>query len=275
MNTILIIGMVIACIGMIVSLKYLKSLAVIFLLILCICGGIYLVNSGVFGSKTNIFSFGWMKPIKSSFSSLFSGLSPEMKEALSSYERFTEASAQAAGEFVSRNFKGQKAVIVAAGGSAFEKQPNKLADYVRKHINGVDVVVKGLPYTPTGNDPGMGDEFLKAKYFNQLFNENKDVKVFILTISLPFDPAETANLNIWKKKGAQKLVIINADIQFLGKEIENGNVAAAIVMRPDLKQSDYEKNAPHDLKKAFEARYLLVTQENLRDIAKKYPSLFR
>ena len=38
---------------------------------------------------------------------------------------------------------------------------------------------------------------------------------------------------------------------------------------------DFEKNAPSDLKKAFEARYLLVTQKNIKEIAKKYPALFK
>lgn len=45
-------------------------------------------------------------------------------------------------------------------------------------------------------------------------------------------------------------------------------------MRPDLKQEDFEKNAPKDLKEAFAARYLLVTPENIVEMAKKYPSLF-
>ena len=256
-NAILIIVMVIAFVGMIVCAKKqktnpnAKTLAILCLIVVVICAGKFLIDSGALG-----------------------GMSREMKDALASYERFSEASAQSAGEFVSQNFKGQKAVIVAAGGSAFEKQPNKLANYVKKYVKGVDAVIKGLPYAPKENDPGMGEEYMNAKYFNQLFDDNKDVKVFILTISLPFDPAQMAQLNIWGKKGAQKLVVINADIHYLGKEIESGNVAA-IVMRPDLKQADFEKNAPSDLKKAFEARYLLVTQKNLKEIASKYPALFK
>lgn len=257
-NVILIVVMVAAFIGMIVCAKKqktnpkAKSLAVLCLVVVVICAGKFLIDSGALG-----------------------GMSKEMKDALASYERFSEASAQAAGEFVSQNFKGQKAIIVAAGGSAFEKQPNKLANYVKKYIKGVNVAVKGLPYTPKENDPGMGEEYMNAKYFNQLFDDNKDVKVFILTISLPFDPAQLSKLSIWNKKGEQKLVLINADIHFLGKEIENGNVAAAIVMRPDLKQADFEKNAPSDLKKAFEARYLLISKKNLKEITAKHRSLFK
>ena len=258
MNVILIVVMVALFIGMIVCAKKqktnpnAKTWAILCLIGVVICAGKFLIDSGALG-----------------------GMSREMKDALASYERFSEASAQAAGEYVSQNFKGQKAVIVAAGGSNFEKQPNKLANYVKKYVTGVDAVIKGLPYAPKENDPGMGEEYMNAKYFNQLFDENKDAKVFILTISLPFDPAQMKAINVWEKKGAQKLVIINADIHYLGNEIEKGNVAAAIVMRPDLKQADFEKNAPYDLKKAFEARYLLVTQKNLKDIAAKYPALFK
>ena len=256
-NVILVVVMVVAFIGMIVCAKKqktnpnAKTLAIICLIVVVICAGKFLIDSGALG-----------------------GMSKEMKDALASYDRFTEASAQAAGEYVSQNFKGEKVVIVAAGGNAFEKQQNKLANYVKKYITGAKAEIKGLPYTPKENDPGMGEEYMNAKYFNQLFNDNKDVKIFVLTISLPFDPVQMRQLNLWDKKGAQKIVVINADVHYLGEQISNGTVAA-IVMRPDLKQADFEKNAPSDLKKAFEARYLLVTQKNIKDIAKKYPALFK
>ena len=257
MNVAIITIMILAFIGMIICAKKqktnpnAKTFAILCLIVVVICAGKFLIDSGALG-----------------------GMSREMKEALASYERFSEASAQTAGEFVSKNFAGKKAIIVASGGTAFEKQPNKLANYVKTYLNGVNVETKGLPYTPKENDPGMGEEYMNAKYFNQLFDENKDAQLFILTISLPFDPGQASRIKLWGIKNGQKLVLINADVHYLYNEIKNGVVAAAIVMRPDLKQADFEKNAPYDLKKAFDARYVLVTPANLAEVAKKYPTLF-
>ena len=166
-------------------------------------------------------------------------------------------------------------LVVASGGNAWEKQPNKLVEYVKKYITGANVSVKGLPYDVPENDTGMMvEEYMNAKYFNQLFDENKDVDVFVMTLSLPYDPSQMAKIKLWNQKNPPKLVLINADVNFLGAEIKKGTIAGAVVMRPDLKQEDFEKNAPKDLKAAFEARYLLITPENIDAIAKKYPNLF-
>lgn len=250
--------MIAAFIGMIICAKKqktnpnAKTIAILCLIIVVVCAGKFLVDTGSFG-----------------------GMSREMKEALASYERFSEASAQAAGELVSKKFGGKNVVVVASGGNAWERQPNKLVEYVKKYITGANVTVKGLPYDVPANDSGMMvEEYMNAKYFNQLFDENKDVDVFVMTLSLPYDPSQMAKIKLWNQKNPPKLVLINADVNFLGAEIKKGTIAGAVVMRPDLKQEDFEKNAPKDLKAAFEARYLLITPENIDMIAKKYPNLF-
>ncbi len=257
MGAVTIIIMAAAFIGMIICAKKQKTnpnakiLAIVCLIVVVGCAIKFLVDTGSFG-----------------------GPSREMKEALASYERFSEASAQAAGEFVSQKFAGKNVMVVASGGNAWEKQPNKLVDYTKKYITGANVTVKGLPYDVSENDGGMSEEYMNAKYFNQLFDENKDVDVFVMTLSLPYDPSQMAKIKLWNQKKGAQLVLINADVNYLGAQIKNGKIAAAVVMRPDLKQEDFEKNAPKDLKAAFEARYVLVTTENIDTIAKKYPSLF-
>ena len=150
MGVLTIVIMIAAFIGMIICAKKqktnpnAKTFAIFCLIVVVICAGKFLIDSGALG-----------------------GMSREMKEALASYERFSEASAQAAGEYVSQKFGGKKAIIVASGGNAFEKQPNKLAGYVKKYLTGVNAEIKGLPYDPPQNDPGMGEEYMNAKYFNE------------------------------------------------------------------------------------------------------------
>ena len=103
--------MIAAFIGMIICAKKqktnpnAKTIAILCLIIVVVCAGKFLVDTGSFG-----------------------GMSREMKEALASYERFSEASAQAAGELVSKKFGGKNVVVVASGGNAWEKQPNKLVE---------------------------------------------------------------------------------------------------------------------------------------------------
>ena len=82
--------MIVAFIGMIVCAKKqktnpnAKTIAILCLIVVVICAGKFMVDTGSFG-----------------------GPSREMKEALASYDRFSEASAQAAGELVSRKFAGK------------------------------------------------------------------------------------------------------------------------------------------------------------------------
>ena len=249
--------MIVAFIGMIVCAKKqktnpnAKTIAILCLIVVVICAGKFMVDTGSFG-----------------------GPSREMKEALASYDRFNEASAQAAGELVSRKFAGKNVIVVASGGISWDKQPNKLVDYVKKYITGATVTVKGLPYDVLENGGGMVEEYMNAKYFNDLFKENAGTDVYVMTLSLPYDPGQMQRLSVWTQKNGPKLVLINADVNYLGEQIQKGIIAGAVVMRPDLKQEDFEKNAPKDLKEAFAARYLLVTPENIVEMAKKYPSLF-
>ena len=249
--------MIVAFIGMIVCAKKqktnpnAKTIAILCLIVVVICAGKFMVDTGSFG-----------------------GPSREMKEALASYDRFSEASAQAAGELVSQKFADKNVIVVASGGNSWDKQPNKLVDYVKKYITGATVTVKGLPYDVPENGGGMVEEYMNAKYFNDLFKENAGTDVYVMTLSLPYDPGQMQRLSVWTQKNGPKLVLINADVNYLGEQIQKGIIAGAVVMRPDLKQEDFEKNAPKDLKEAFAGRYILITPENLVEMAKKYPSLF-
>ena len=55
--------------------------------------------------------------------------------------------------------------------------------------------------------------------------------------------------------------------------IKAGKVGAAVGMKT-LKEADYEKSAPSDVKAAFDIRFVLITPANLEQIANDNKDLF-
>ncbi len=259
MGALTVIIMIVAFIGMIVCAKIQKTnpnakvLAILCLIIVFGCAIKFMVDQGAFGGDTR-----------------------EVTLQKESYARFNESAAKALGEFIGKKYANEKIFIVAPGGNdwAKSKNDNPTPDLLQKYIGGSNVEIGGLPYTPNPEMGPMMEESSSAKYFNQLFKEKPDVKLFVFTINLPFDPAETGRLSIWNQSKGPKIALFNADVHYLAAEIKKGIVAAAVVLRPDLKQEDYEKLSPKNLEDAFKARYLLVTPENVEQMAKQYSNIF-
>lgn len=191
--------------------------------------------------------------------------------------RFEESAAKALGKFIGRKYANEKIFIIALGGNNWAKYKNDYPapDLLKKYIRGANVEIGGLPYAPSsGMDPWL-EEISCAKYYNQLFKEKTDVKLFVFTLPFfPFDSEEISKLSIWTQVDGPKIALFNTEVHYLAAEIKKGTVAAAVVQRPDLSQADSGKPAPKNLDDAFKARYLLVTPENFGQMFKQYPNIF-
>ena len=226
-----------------------KPLAGLFLVILIVCAGMYLSNNGIFGEDKTT------------------------RDQRSSYSRFEESCAKTLGEYIAKNFASQKVVIVAPGGTEFDKNPSqsRRANLVKKYLPNAEV--KGLGYTRNPNDAAMMPG-ASAKEFNDFFKQNTDVAVFVLLEDLPYSPMEAAKLTIWKNKGKQKIALLNGDVSMLYPYFKQDIVTAAVVSKPGLKEADYEKFASKNLDEAFKMRYLLITSKNV-DQHKTNKRIFR
>jgi hypothetical protein len=79
---------------------------------------------------------------------------------------------------------------------------------------------------------------------------------------------------IWRQKAAlrPRMALLNAPLYELRRAIEAGAVVAAITYRPD---GPYVPGPPgEEMDVAFNTRFMMATQENVGELARKYQDLF-
>ena len=86
---------------------------------------------------------------------------------------------------------------------------------------------------------------------------------------------ELKNLACWKFDAKKaRVILVNGEIYNLKGAIASGLVGAAIAMKSGPNAYDPEKAAPKDVQQAFDTRFILVTPQNVKDIAAKNGDLF-
>ena len=100
-----------------------------------------------------------------------------------------------------------------------------------------------------------------------------DYDILITTFGLPqggfVDPK---GKDFKGKLAGKKVVFAGGSIYEQGFAFQAGLIVAAVTYKPN---AEYDENpVPKDLDTAFNKRYLLVTSENFKDIAKEYKDVF-
>jgi hypothetical protein len=88
-------------------------------------------------------------------------------------------------------------------------------------------------------------------------------------------PRDFTNMEIWYGEDEAKklkVAVINGEVYQLGPGISAGQIVAAVTYNPKAKFD--ESKAPSDPQAAFDKRYLMITPENVEQIAQEYPGLF-
>lgn len=115
------------------------------------------------------------------------------------------------------------------------------------------------------------NEMLKAKDYNDVINKHPDCNLVVSFIGLPMDVEQ---LNIWDMAPDKrpKLGLINCAYHNLKNAIKSDVVAAVVGINPTAKFD--EQPAPKDPKAAFERRYIMITPENVVQMADTYKNMF-
>ena len=115
------------------------------------------------------------------------------------------------------------------------------------------------------------NEMLKAKDYNDVISKYPDCNLIVSFIGLPND---VQNLNVWSMPPDKmpKLGLINCNYQNLKTAIQSGAVLAVVGINPTAKFD--EQPAPKEQKAAFDRRYILITPENVVQIAETYKNMF-
>jgi len=140
---------------------------------------------------------------------------------------------------------------------------------------GLSDTFRGETGMPPG-EPGMEEmlpptEFwFTAAVFDKLVEEHKDrCDLVVSTIGLPMD---LRGMKFWRMRTAPKLALANASVYELRAAIKSDRVSAAVTYNPT---AAFELvMPPSDLDEAFSKRFLLVTAENVDEIAETYAELF-
>lgn len=203
----------------------------------------------------------------------------DMKSAQKRELEFQKVQTRKLGQFLGEKYAGKKIVIL--------KDPTVVA------INGAELpIIVGLkeglgsaativseiaPNAPKVAGGPDGEEMIEpietwfdVKKLDETLASAPEYDILVTTCGLP----ENYNYNRGlpgKLKGKQ-VVVAGGSIYNLGGAILKGEVIAAVTYKPNAEYD--EKPVPSNLDEAFNKRYLLVTTDNIKDIASQYKDLF-
>lgn len=142
-----------------------------------------------------------------------------------------------------------------------------------------EMLAEGMPEEAM-MDPMM-EEMLTPERFNQIITDHPDVDAVISTVGLPMEYQRLVVFNRgaydeYKSKHSKEppaLVLLDAYIFDLKGSINGKQILAAVTYNPG---ADYrpDEDVPSDYKEAFKKRYLLITPENVKEMATEHESLF-
>lgn len=111
--------------------------------------------------------------------------------------------------------------------------------------------------------------------FDQLTREHPEAEVVVSLIGLPVD---LASVQSWSRSGPPHYGLLLPDWRMIGnlgavrKAFSSGKLLAAVVDKPGALPST--KPSSGSYRAEFDARFVLVTAENIEDIARAYPKIF-
>lgn len=202
----------------------------------------------------------------------------EMDRIMANETRFAEARSKVLGEYVGKTWNGQNAVIITepgldknpiakAGAAAMEEALKKAG------VNVTATEALNLPESADG--PAPMEMALTAKVYNDIFNAHKDAQLFVIMSQMPFNGQELMKMKCWTfNPKKQRVILVGGEVYNLKNVIKNGFIGAAVAMKTNPEAYDPEKSAPKDVQAAFDTRFILVTPENIKDVAEKNKDLF-
>ncbi|HRR28248.1 MAG TPA: hypothetical protein P5270_02710 [Victivallales bacterium] len=111
----------------------------------------------------------------------------------------------------------------------------------------------------------------KAEHFDNLIYKYPECNLIISLIGLPSNPDE---MHIWQIEESKrpKIVLLRADAKKYAQAVYMKAIDALVTTKP---MKEKVKSKEKNFEKAFDERFLLLTPENITEIAKKHPEFFQ
>jgi len=259
-----------------------------------------------FGLSKQKAGVSWGKPVATvcaivalgcAVSQIFSSKGPSMMKIREREMAYQMIGAQKLGMYLAEKFSGSKAVIIVEpqlGAVDPDSAASAQVEGLKEGFGGsIEVVAEISPTIPDsaknafsnemapmaeGEGGPEGGEMLPplefwftGKLFDQLVTDNKDkCNLIITTIGLPMD---LGAMKFWKMKDRPKLALASGSVYELKAAIKQQMVVAAVTYNPKAVYD--EKAPPSNLDAAFDKRFLLVTSENVDEVAGAHKDLFK
>jgi hypothetical protein len=201
-------------------------------------------------------------------------------KAMEIEQQYQKISGLKFGAYLANNYANSKVLVIMDPSSqkSDEIKGNPLLDGIKEGL-GDKVTIEQVLYpelpksaqAPAGPEGEMmemmpPDMWFTASYFDNLIKTKATgCDLIISLLGMPTDPAA---MKFWTMKNRPKLALARGSVYELKKAIASKAIVAVVSYNPD---GTYELKAPSkDLDKAFDERFVLVTPENVEELATKY-----
>jgi hypothetical protein len=214
--------------------------------------------------------------------------------------RYNYAAGEALGRHLAENNSGSRALLLVEPTWPGEKADilqtsieEGLRQGMGSNLDLVDVVPVDPPpgYTERVREsmkagridppPGVSDDWIpilerdhsrwfSSNYLAALLASRKGTcDVLISAVGVPRDFANSRLLN--SSDLPKTFAVLNPPDMPMARLVSGGVVDALVVIKPSANPWEDANSAPADIAEAFEKRFILVTQENLQEMAAAYP----
>ena len=198
-------------------------------------------------------------------------------------------------EHLSRNFPGQRALVVSNPFTQRKGLAKEVYTYEQAGIRGLQkgfagkVTVEAVAFPELKSeaqkdprsvfiDPATTTplSYLVAEgAFDALSKQHPNCDLIVSLVGLPVD---LSLVEIWQKNGAPKFALLLPDLRVLGDAaavmaaVKSGKLAAFVLNKPSAppEQTAHGKDRAQE----FNRRFILVTPQNIEQVAQDYPQLF-
>jgi hypothetical protein len=252
--------MVLALIGMVICAKKQRTypnaqpFAIGLLVVVIICGVVILYKTGTFGDT-------------------------ETQRLIANEMKFAKSKAIVLGEKMRTKYPGVKTLVVANHNYQKSQRQQELIAGLKEGLGIAAItVVDTLEFPEKDERMGPGEiemmpleEMMTSREFDALLKKHPDCRLVITMIGLPRD---ASGMKLWTQDESKRpaLAMLNGEIHSLKNAIKAGLIAAAVSYRPGIKFS--EDPCPENPQEAFDERYIIITPENVDEMAAKYDKLF-
>lgn len=219
-------------------------------------------------------------------------------------ERYHEVKGTKLGRYLAENFEGQSAAFLMPYQAQGEDlDPNRIAflDSLREELTpAIEVTGQMTPEPPASvqrqqeemrrqieemsEEQGeealppeemmlgmsMYDWFTGRQLDALIADYDEDCDLLVAIADLPSPRAPTPP-RFWGRSNAPKVVLTSGSVYEYYRHIKNGVVVAAVAHNPN---ADYQEKPAKKVDEAFNQRYVLVTPDNVDEVAEKYPKMF-